>query len=218
MIVRNSNLGVKSFPLCRLQQDYTWEWGCIIHGDFWRSQRQIDPHPAWLWARELQISFCLSVCFLSFLSPHSICFFPSLFLAIFVVLYIFHALSSASVLLRFPISCLPLCLESFFFVCPHLAFSLPFAVVSNILRDSGPAVSEMIVFAGGALGVYLQWKVRHMLGLRGTCISKEPLSFELVTDKSSVFKSWGCSQVKRTFVWPLILVPFKMVFFSQSFV
>ncbi len=92
------------------------------------------------------------------------------------------------------------CVLSLFFFClSHLAFSLPFAVVSNILRDSGPAVSEMIVFAGGALGVYLQWKVRHMLGLRGTCISKEPLSFELVTDKSSVFKSWGCSQVKRTF-------------------
>lgn len=54
------------------------------------------------------------------------------------------------------------------------------------LRDSGPAVSEMIVFAGGALSIYLQWKVRHMLGLRGTCISKEPLSFELVTDKCQV--------------------------------
>ncbi len=91
------------------------------------------------------------------------------------------------------------CVLSIFFFCLSTScFLSSTCCVVKLLRDSCPAVSEMIVFAGGELRVYLQWKMRHMLGLQGTCISKEPLSFELVTDMSSVFKSWGCFQVKRT--------------------
>lgn len=162
----------------------------------------------------------LPVCLLSLFSVTSLhLFFSPLF-------FLLSLLCCTSITL-YP---LPLFCCSFLSPASHCVLSLFFFCLSTScflsstccgvkrLRDSGPAVSEMIVFAGGALSVYLQWKVRHMLGLRGTCISKEPLSFELVTDKSSVFKSWGCSQVKRTFVWPLILVPFKMVFLSQSFV
>lgn len=147
-------------------------------------------------------------------------FSPSLFLALFVVLYIFHSLSSASVFLRFSYLRPPTASESFsFFVCPHLALSFTCYGVKR-LTDSGLTVSEMMGFAGGALlSIYLQWKVRHMptqQDLRDACISKEPLGFELVSEQSSVFKSWGCSQVKITFDFSAFKV--KVVFFSHSFV
>lgn len=103
------------------------------------------------------LSFCLSVWFLYFLSFLSICFFfpPSLFLALFLALYIFHALSSASC--GFRISGLPLRLSLFpFFVSPHLALSFTCYGVKR-LTDSGLTVSEMMRFAGGALlSIYLR--------------------------------------------------------------
>ncbi len=68
------------------------------------------------------LSACLSAfsCFCH-LTPSV---FSPLFIAIFVVLYIYHALSAASVLQRFSISCLPLCLEYFLFLSVHILLSL----------------------------------------------------------------------------------------------
>jgi len=71
------------------------------------------------------LSACLSA--FSFFSVTSLHLFPpSPFLAIFALLYIYHALSSASVFLRFSYLLPPTVSEFFpFFVCPHLALSLP---------------------------------------------------------------------------------------------
>lgn len=160
-------------------------------------------------AADLSLSAYLSV-FSIFCHFTPSVFSPSIFLALFLVLYIFHLTS-----LRPPTAS-----ESFpFFVCPHLALSFTCYGVKR-LTDSGLTVSEMMRFAGGALlSIYLQWKVRHMptqQDLRGTCISKEPLGFESVSEQSSVLKCWGCSQVKITFDFSAFKL--KVVFFSHSFV
>lgn len=96
----------------------------------------------------------------------------------------------------FRISCLLLCLSFFLFLSVHVLLSLFYLNSYDVKRltGSGSTVWEMIVFAGRALlSIYLQCKVRYMptqQDLRGTCISKEQLSFELVTERLSVFKSW----------------------------
>lgn len=94
----------------------------------------------------------------------------------------------------FRISCL--LLSFFLFLSVHVLLSLFYLNSYDVKRltGSGSTVWEMIVFAGRALlSIYLQCKVRYMptqQDLRGTCISKEQLSFELVTEQLSVFKSW----------------------------
>lgn len=51
--------------------------------------------------------------------------------------------------------------------------------------------------------------------LQGTRISKEQFGFELVSEQSSVFKCWGCSQVKITFDFSAFKL--KVVFFFSFF-